>query len=195
MDEAIVVSLNRWAGYGNWPDYVAWFIAEWGLALQLFLLLIRWFFPGARPVRERQTLLLAAAGAVFALGLSQVTELFSYRTRPYLSVPGVFDLLGGGPSDAFPSQHAVVAFSLALGMGLGSPVLAAPLWLLALGMAWARVYAGVHYPTDMLGSLFFALLVTLIYRALRRELEPALCRILKLLGGLTAGSGGRPGES
>lgn len=195
MEESIVLSLNRWAGYGYWPDYLAWFLAEWGLGLQVLLLLVRWFIPGARPVREREKLLLAVAGAIFALGLSQFTELFVYRERPFAAIPEVFDLLGGGSSDSFPSQHAVVGFALALGAGWSSPLLTVLLWLLALGMAWARVYAGVHYPSDMVGALFFALLVVLLYRALRQDLEPALFRILKVLRAVPAGSGRRPGES
>ncbi len=59
---------------------------------------------------------------------------------------------------SFPSDHTIASFILVEAMILFS----APLWLsiLLLGMACAigasRVYAGVHYPRDILGGVLFA---------------------------------------
>lgn len=53
---------------------------------------------------------------------------------------------------SFPSDHAMTAFLfffLALFFGLP---LAGGLLILALWVAWGRIYAGVHYPLDIVGG-------------------------------------------
>ncbi len=181
MDEWLLLSQNKWAGWGYWPDYVAWFLAVWGLAVLMVLLLLRWLFPQGEPRRERHTVLLAAGATVLAIGAAQFPVLFFYRQRPYVAVPGAFDLLGCGPSPSFPSKHAVAAFALAWVMGWESRRWGWLTWPVALGIAWARVYAGVHYPSDMLASLVIAFLVGWMLVELRQDLEPALDRVLGVL--------------
>ncbi|MFZ5815759.1 MAG: phosphatase PAP2 family protein [Bacillota bacterium] len=183
MDRWLFYSQNQWAGWGYWTDYFAWFLAVWGLGILAALLLLRWFFPGADPRRERQTVLLAVAAAIIAVGLNELPELFLYRERPYMSLPEAFNLLGGKPSSSFPSEHGTGGFALALVMSWESRLWGWLSWPVALGMAWARVYAGAHYPSDMLAAFVISFLAAGLLLGLRGELEPALDRVLKALPG------------
>lgn len=59
---------------------------------------------------------------------------------------------------SFPSDHTIASFVLAE----SAVIFAAPFWfsMIVIGMACAiggsRVYAGVHYPRDILGGVLFA---------------------------------------
>jgi undecaprenyl-diphosphatase len=60
-------------------------------------------------------------------------------------------------SGSFPSGHAASAFAFAYAVGRHLPGLAVPVRLLATGVAYSRVHAGVHYPGDVvIGSVLGA---------------------------------------
>jgi undecaprenyl-diphosphatase len=60
-------------------------------------------------------------------------------------------------SGSFPSGHAASAFAFAYAVGRNLPGLAVPIRLLAGGVAYSRVHAGVHYPGDVVvGSILGA---------------------------------------
>ena len=52
-------------------------------------------------------------------------------------------------SASFPSGHAASAFAFAYAVGRHLPVLAVPIRLLAVAVAYSRVHTGVHYPGDV----------------------------------------------
>jgi undecaprenyl-diphosphatase len=182
MDLWLLQFLNGAAGWGYWTDYLAWFVAVFGLAFQAAFATIRWFWPGARPRRrERHAVMLAAGAAIFAVGMAQMPSVLIYRPRPHVAVPGVFDLIGLPPSESFPSIHSAAAFTIATVMGWESQLWGWLNWPLAFGIGWSRIYAGVHYPTDILASLILGFLVGWAFMELRADLTPALNRIMSVL--------------
>ncbi len=71
------------------------------------------------------------------------------RRRPRL--PDLPALTGTPTGLSFPSAHASTSFAGALAYSrLGMP--AAPLYGLAVGLAFSRLYLGVHYPSDVLAG-------------------------------------------
>lgn len=78
------------------------------------------------------------------------------RPRPFVAL-GLAPLLPHAATATFPSRHTLVGVALAgpvmgvrrrLGLGL-------VVWVLGVGLA--RVAAGLHYPSDILGSALLAL--------------------------------------
>jgi len=55
-------------------------------------------------------------------------------------------------STSFPSGHSAAGFAFANAVSTEVPVLALPLRLLALFVAYSRVHTGVHYPSDAIAG-------------------------------------------
>ncbi len=78
------------------------------------------------------------------------------RPRPYQALPDVpardAHHAAGAASDpySFPSGHAALAFAVATSATLSDARLAAPAYVWATAVGVARVWHGVHYPSDVL---------------------------------------------
>jgi len=84
----------------------------------------------------------AARSIAIAYGANQLIKVIVWRRRPALE-----GRLTSTMSDlSYPSAHA--ATSVAGARRLSETLPAAPLWLLAAGLAGSRLYLRVHHPTD-----------------------------------------------
>ncbi len=72
------------------------------------------------------------------------------RPRPdRAEVPAVRQLRAQPLTTSFPSGHAASATAYAVGAGLEAPGIAPLLGVAAAGVAYSRIYVGVHYPGDV----------------------------------------------
>ena len=87
----------------------------------------------------------AALSLIVTSLLVLVVKRIVRRTRP------AEELHSSAPPDrfSFPSGHTAAAFALAIAMFGASPVLVPGLLLLAICVAYGRMYLGVHYPLDV----------------------------------------------
>ena len=135
-----------------------------------------------RQPRERGYLLAA-------LAMAGVASFLAHWLADGIGLPRPFVLglapahIAHGPSAAMPSTHATVMFFIALalaahpGLRRWAPAAA----LLALATGWARVYVGVHFPSDIAAGLVLALAMQGLFMALQwlamRRVAPAFARI------------------
>ena len=91
----------------------------------------------------------AALAARF--GIAELIRHFYPRPRPYIALHLPHHLLSD-TAYSFPSGHTIFLFALATGVYNINKTFA--YWLYALGalVGLARVAAGVHYPSDILGG-------------------------------------------
>ena len=75
-----------------------------------------------------------------------------HRTRPCHVIPGVHLLVGCSGSFSLPSSHASNMFAIATVGWLALGRWRWGLLALAVGVAYSRVYVGVHYPGDVLAG-------------------------------------------
>lgn len=102
-----------------------------------------------RRAAARGMAVLAVTSAVVNLP----AKLLTRRKRPLIDVvPDVRRLARLPTSTSFPSGHSASAAAFATGVALERPALAAPVVVLAVGVAFSRVYTGVHYPGDVLAG-------------------------------------------
>jgi len=107
--------------------------------------------------RLKRPLLEAFIATVLALTASWLIGTLWYTPRPFM-VPVGQTFLEHSPTAAFPSNHATIMLTMAFSLMLhaGTRRIGRYLLLLAVPVAWARVFLGVHFPQDMLGALLLA---------------------------------------
>ena len=88
------------------------------------------------------------AADLVAVGLKAI----SARERPFERIDEADPLLGATVGSSFPSGHAATSAAGALVLALTVRRWIPFLVLLAAGIAFSRVYVGVHYPLDVLGG-------------------------------------------
>jgi undecaprenyl-diphosphatase len=109
----------------------------------------------------------ATLGLAFILGLA-ASQVYAEQ-RPFTTHHDIHRLISHAAGQSFPSDHATAAFAL----GFAMLVFVSRTWgLVLLGLAvvigLARIYTGVHYPGDILGSLAVVLLALGIVELARR---------------------------
>ncbi|MDB5190553.1 MAG: hypothetical protein JWQ96_116 [Segetibacter sp.] len=103
------------------------------------------------------------ASSILSLLSSTLVKHLVNRPRPFISYPFIENISTGG-SPSFPSGHASDAFTLAIAISLAFPrwYIFFPSFLWAIAVGYSRMHLGVHYPSDILGSILIALLSSLI---------------------------------
>ncbi|MCW2601727.1 MAG: phosphoesterase, PA-phosphatase related [Frankiales bacterium] len=104
---------------------------------------------------RRRAAVRGLASLLVASSLANIpAKLATRRQRPQLHpVPLPRQLRRQPTSTSFPSGHSTSAAAFTVGVALEQPVLAAPVGLLAAGVAYGRVHTGVHYPGDVVAGL------------------------------------------
>ena len=146
-------------------------------ALALVALWLTW-----RP-RNQLAAFLAGVSALIALGIGQVIGKALPRPRPYLSHT-VHQLIPPSLDTSFPSDHATLGFAIAAMVWRYNRRAGVALLALATLMAFARVFVGAHYPTDVLGGAVLGALTSIALDALsrRRPIAQFLGGLFRLLG-------------
>ena len=133
---------------------------------------------------RNQVVTIAGASAVgVANAITALINASFFRPRPFLD--NELTLLFYEPTDSsFPSNAAAVGFALATAVFVRHRRLGSALYALAFLWGFARVYAGVHYPADVLAGaavgVASGVVVTLFWRrliAVPRRLVRALSAV------------------
>ena len=87
------------------------------------------------------------------------------------------DLLAGGallvetPHDfSFPSGHTIASFEAATVLLINSPAMGIPAMILAVLIAFSRMYLYVHYPTDVIFSVFAGIIFAFIGNLIAKKI-------------------------
>jgi undecaprenyl-diphosphatase len=167
--------IHDWSGHFVFADITAIFFAEYlpYLLVAGFLVLVLY-----RSGSRRKFYLFAEGALAVILARGIVTEVIRF----FYNVPRPFALLGFSPLIAesgasFPSGHMAWFFALALVIWFADRKWGFWYFVLAALMGIARIYAGVHWPLDILGGIVVGLasgwFVHWLFRGVRAELLPA----------------------
>lgn len=181
MDAALFSAINGLARYSDRPNDVFEFFAHYGPYILVGLLLVIWFWPGSRAQRNLRewAVINATIAAAVALGVNQIIIRIWDRPRPF-AVHHAILLLSPSHDPSFPSDHATFAFGVAVALYLTLRRVGIMAIILAALIAFARVYVGEHYVSDVVAGAVIGGGVALIIHWARPLVMPILNPPLKL---------------
>ncbi|MEY2580416.1 MAG: hypothetical protein QOE09_265 [Ilumatobacteraceae bacterium] len=154
MDGSLFRWINRLANRTGWAHGIFTAYAKYGVVLFAALLLVAYLEARQQgDLRAVAGSVWAAGSALVALGIAQLIGGAIGRTRPYDAMAGVHVLVARTTDFAFPSDHATVAGAVAAGLFLTNRRWGIIAIVLAVLMAFTRVYVGAHYVADVVGGL------------------------------------------
>ena len=136
----------------------------WAIFALVAVAAMTWFL--ARPggsLRSKLAAASAGVSAVVALLVNAVLGHLWYHARPFADHPKqTLLLVHHGADNSFPSDHASVAFAVAFAVLVFHRRLGILLFAVAAGVGLDRIFVGVHYPIDVLTSVFVGLAAALV---------------------------------
>jgi undecaprenyl-diphosphatase len=182
-DETLFLWINGLAGRVTLADSIMVVVGgDYLVPVSLALVLVGiWFVGGDKLSRQRyQTGVIAA---LTSLAFSNLTVLILnqvyVRPRPFVDLD--VELILYRPTDlsSFPANSIAATFGLAAVVwGINRPLGSVLLTVTSL-YAVSRVYAGVHYPLDVLVGALIGITVAFLVLKLRNLLEPLLVLVIK----------------
>lgn len=186
-DETVFLWVNGLAGRFPLLDGImAWVVSDYLVPVSLGLALVGlWFAGGDKIARQRNQI--GVFVSLSSMGFSSLAvftiDAVYFRPRPFADHPEVvadamriFYL----PTDSsFPANAIAATFGLATAVWVINRKLGTPL-LIGTGLyGFARVYAGVHYPLDIIAAALIAIAATFLTFKLRGLLGPLLTWVIK----------------
>jgi undecaprenyl-diphosphatase len=166
LDLFLFQQINDFAGRYVWLDTLAIFFAqyfEWILLFCLILFLVKNFKKNLKMIIE------AFFGAILAkeIFVDIIRQMF-FRSRPFVENQ-IHSLIEHAVTSAFPSAHAAFYFAIGTIVYLYKKKAGFFFLLAAFFISLARVFAGLHWPSDILVGSLIGILSALIVNKVSKE--------------------------
>lgn len=145
---ALFFQIFNLAGQNEILDQLMIFGAKYLVFFTAFLMLFLFFYSQGK---EKKAPVLAVLSTLLAIIIIQIIHLVTYEPRPFVTYP--LDTLITHPSTAsFPSTHSSIMAALAFPYFFYKSKYLPLFLFFMLWVGFARIFAGVHYPLDILGG-------------------------------------------
>jgi len=150
LNRALFMEINAGPGTAPWMIDGAAVIANDLIYLIPVLLSAMWLWGNEA---RRELAIQACLTAMLGLGLNQAIGAVWTHPRPFAIGLG-HTWTQHVADSSFPSDHMTIFTAVGISLLFGRERLLGLLTLAAgLGVAWARVFLGLHFPLDMLGAV------------------------------------------
>jgi undecaprenyl-diphosphatase len=159
IDVEFYRKINAYAGTSPLLDKLFHNTEAVGGLLVIFIFCLLWFRPHTDQTFRREILLVGGIALVLALACNRVlSTLLPFRMRPASEIGSAVPISASEGSlerwSSFPSDHGTFYFALAYCFWLASRPLGLAFAIFGAVSSVARIFAGVHYPSDVIvGSL------------------------------------------
>ncbi len=168
LNRNIFTAINHFAGNSRILDILGIVTAKYLPVLFIIVLIYLWF----REDENKPITLYAIYSAVIGLILNYIITRIYFHPRPFMIPIGTL-LVSHANETSFPSDHTTLMLSMAFLLfyfrktrGTG-----AILFFLGLAGGISRVYCGLHFPFDILGSLVVGIISAGIIYLLKGSLK------------------------
>lgn len=183
FDLTLYHAINGLAGKSAILDFIMAFFARYALEIYAVLFVVTWFALPKPDIRRRHALVMSGLAGILALLINVIIAHYWYRARPFAVLPhGTFtQLIPHSADSSFPSDHASGSFAFAAA-SWGR----APRWTqwtftgVAIVVMFARVYVGVHWPTDVLASFVIGMIAGRVIWLISRFVYPITTAIARV---------------
>lgn len=160
-DVKIFFALNNLAGVSRLSDFFILFFADYLTYVLVVLFFISLLLMKFSQQKKLIILYTAAISTVISRGIiTTAIRFFYHHPRPF-DIYSVHQLIPES-GYSFPSGHATFFFALAMMIYLYHKGWGYVFFLLSILVGIARVAAGVHYPSDIIGGACIGILTSYI---------------------------------
>ena len=191
LDTSIVIWLNGLSGNIKiFDDLMRIVASDYLMPLVFSLGMFGLWFSGKTPAQRVMYQLTMLVG-ISALSISNVVVwLFNItleRPRPFVEHGDQLNLLFYPPTDpSFPANPVAVGFAAATAAWTINRKFGWRMFAAASPIGFSRHYAGVFYPSDIVGGAVVGIAIYGFTTYFRRFLEPMITSFVRLIRGLSA---------
>lgn len=163
LNDELFQVINGFARHTPWlHGPAAAYSTMFGPLLLLGLLVAGWVIARGQGPAVMAAAIWAPFGTTLAVALQRPISEVAEQPMPSKSLPHTMTLVHGTADMASPSAHAILAGAVAAGLFLVERRLGVAAAVAGFLMGLARVYVGLHYPSDALAGLIVGAVVTML---------------------------------
>ena len=190
MNYSLFKDIHGLAGHNHLIDAFMIFCTNKAIYIFALALLLIWLF--GNKSYKRDALYAGITGIVGLIANVIISHIY-FEPRPFVT-HHVHTLISHAADASFPSDHATGSFAIAFFMLMRHRKIGGLMLILALLTGFSRIYCGIHYPFDVVGSIVVAFIVTFVINKLAPILDPLVNAIISLYQSIIGKLRGRSSE-
>jgi len=173
------------AGKNRILDITMIFIADYLIFIIPIFLIYLWFKKAKKDENKKEALFIFAS-VLISLAVAWGISFIYFHPRPFMIDLGK-KLIQHAPDSSFPSDHTTVMLAAVWSLIFLKEFKNGVIFLvLSLLVALARIFCGVHFPFDIIGSIFVSFIGVSIIFATRGKLTFFFAKIIRVYSRLVS---------